>query len=86
MSRTANDDLPVDEDGLTAAERMYLGTPFSKMSPDERMTAIAIHEKKCAKIYSTNAEIRKAEEAKRKAELTGSKQRKEESVRGRTAA
>lgn len=60
MSKT-QDNGTTDEDGLTATEREYLTTPISKMTPDQRMIAMACKEKKNEKIWADNAVIREAE-------------------------
>lgn len=56
------------EDGLTDFERQFLTTPLKDLTPDQRMTAVAISEKKANFIYAKNEEWRaakRAEEAKR---------------------
>jgi hypothetical protein len=52
---------PVDDDGLTEHEREYLTTPLSKLTPDQRMNAVMIREKRDNKRWADNAAAREAE-------------------------
>lgn len=67
MSKTANNEA-VDEDGLTAHEREYLTTPVSKLTPDQRLMAISIREKRDNHRWEQNARAR--EQEKKARELT----------------
>lgn len=68
---TMHEDVEVDEDGLTAAERTYLETPISQMNADQRMIALQVKDKK------TNAARRQNEEFRRlQAERDAKKKKK----------
>lgn len=54
-----------DEDGLTAHEREYLTTPMHKLTPDQRMMAIAIREKRDNHRWEQNARAREEEKKAR---------------------
>lgn len=63
---TNSEDEQPDEYGLTAVERQYLETPISQLNGDQRMTALAIKDKKTTAIRRLNEEFRSEQEAKNK--------------------
>lgn len=60
MSQSANE-AEKDEDGLTEHEREYLTTSVSQLSPEDRLIAISIREKRDNNRWVKNAAERAAD-------------------------
>lgn len=72
-NRSLFNDETLDEDGLTEYERAFLSTPFSQLSVDDRMSAIAIKDKQNRVRAIANEAYRKQKQEDEKNELYGGK-------------
>lgn len=62
-------ELPISpEDGLTDHERQYLTTPLKDLTPDQRMTSMAIKDKKIEFVRKENDKFTEEYYARRRKE------------------